>query len=81
MGLFVEGVLFDQWYDTKSTGVENAPETLRRLFEGRNEGKQLLRGVVRPSKWGCRQRPPQPKPLKPVRASSNLRGQSVLTNV
>ena len=43
MGLLVEGVLFDQWYDTKSTGVENAPETLRRLFEGRNEGKQLLR--------------------------------------
>ena len=24
-------------------GLENAPETLRRLFEGRNEGKQLLR--------------------------------------
>ena len=22
-------------------GLENAPETLRRLFEGRNEGKQL----------------------------------------
>jgi CheY-like chemotaxis protein len=38
--------LFDQWYDTKSTGLENAPETLRRLFEGRNEGKQL-RGVNR----------------------------------
>ena len=26
-------------------GLENAPETLRRLFEGRNEGKQLLRGA------------------------------------
>ena len=24
-------------------GLENAPATLRRLFEGRNEGKQLLR--------------------------------------
>jgi NADPH-dependent curcumin reductase CurA len=24
-------------------GLENAPETLRRLFEGRNEGKQILR--------------------------------------
>jgi NADPH-dependent curcumin reductase len=24
-------------------GLENAPETLRRLFEGRNDGKQLLR--------------------------------------
>jgi NADPH-dependent curcumin reductase len=24
-------------------GLENAPETPRRLFEGRNEGKQLLR--------------------------------------
>jgi NADPH-dependent curcumin reductase CurA len=24
-------------------GLENAPETLRRLFDGRNEGKQLLR--------------------------------------
>ncbi len=24
-------------------GLENAPETLRRLFGGRNEGKQLLR--------------------------------------
>jgi NADPH-dependent curcumin reductase CurA len=24
-------------------GLENAPETLRRLFEGRNKGKQLLR--------------------------------------
>jgi NADPH-dependent curcumin reductase len=24
-------------------GLENAPETLRRLCEGRNEGKQLLR--------------------------------------
>jgi NADPH-dependent curcumin reductase CurA len=24
-------------------GLENAPETLRRLFEGRNQGKQLLR--------------------------------------
>jgi NADPH-dependent curcumin reductase CurA len=24
-------------------GLENAPKTLRRLFEGRNEGKQLLR--------------------------------------
>jgi hypothetical protein len=24
-------------------GLENAPVTLRRLFEGRNEGKQLLR--------------------------------------
>jgi NADPH-dependent curcumin reductase CurA len=24
-------------------GLENAPGTLRRLFEGRNEGKQLLR--------------------------------------
>jgi NADPH-dependent curcumin reductase len=23
--------------------LENAPATLRRLFEGRNEGKQLLR--------------------------------------
>jgi hypothetical protein len=26
-------------------GLENAPATLRRLFEGRNEGKQLLRVV------------------------------------
>jgi NADPH-dependent curcumin reductase len=26
-------------------GLENAPATLRRLFEGRNEGKQLLRIV------------------------------------
>ena len=43
MGLLVDGVLFDQWYDSKSTGLENAPEALRRLFEGRNEGKQLLR--------------------------------------
>jgi len=24
-------------------GLENAPATLRRLFDGRNEGKQLLR--------------------------------------
>ena len=24
-------------------GLENAPATLRRLFEGKNEGKQLLR--------------------------------------
>jgi NADPH-dependent curcumin reductase CurA len=24
-------------------GLENAPATLRRLFEGRNKGKQLLR--------------------------------------
>jgi NADPH-dependent curcumin reductase len=24
-------------------GLENAPATLRRLFEGENEGKQLLR--------------------------------------
>jgi NADPH-dependent curcumin reductase len=24
-------------------GLENAPGTLRRLFEGRNQGKQLLR--------------------------------------
>jgi NADPH-dependent curcumin reductase CurA len=24
-------------------GLDNAPATLRRLFEGRNEGKQLLR--------------------------------------
>ena len=24
-------------------GLENAPATLRRLFEGRNQGKQLLR--------------------------------------
>ena len=24
-------------------GLENAPATLRRLFEGRNDGKQLLR--------------------------------------
>jgi NADPH-dependent curcumin reductase len=24
-------------------GLENAPATLRRLFEGRNEGKQLPR--------------------------------------
>jgi NADPH-dependent curcumin reductase len=24
-------------------GLENAPETLRRLFDGRNEGKRLLR--------------------------------------
>jgi NADPH-dependent curcumin reductase CurA len=24
-------------------GLENAPATLKRLFEGRNEGKQLLR--------------------------------------
>lgn len=24
-------------------GLENAPATLRRLFEGRNEGRQLLR--------------------------------------
>jgi NADPH-dependent curcumin reductase CurA len=24
-------------------GMENAPATLRRLFEGRNQGKQLLR--------------------------------------
>jgi NADPH-dependent curcumin reductase len=24
-------------------GLEHAPATLRRLFEGRNEGKQLLR--------------------------------------
>jgi NADPH-dependent curcumin reductase CurA len=24
-------------------GLENAPVTVRRLFEGRNEGKQLLR--------------------------------------
>ena len=24
-------------------GFENAPATLRRLFEGRNQGKQLLR--------------------------------------
>ena len=24
-------------------GLENAPAMLRRLFEGRNEGKQLLR--------------------------------------
>jgi NADPH-dependent curcumin reductase CurA len=24
-------------------GLENAPATLRRLFKGRNEGKQLLR--------------------------------------
>jgi NADPH-dependent curcumin reductase len=24
-------------------GLESAPATLRRLFEGRNEGKQLLR--------------------------------------
>jgi NADPH-dependent curcumin reductase CurA len=24
-------------------GLENGPATLRRLFEGRNEGKQLLR--------------------------------------
>jgi NADPH-dependent curcumin reductase len=24
-------------------GLENTPETLRRLFEGRSEGKQLLR--------------------------------------
>jgi len=23
-------------------GLENAPATLRRLFDGRNEGKQLL---------------------------------------
>jgi NADPH-dependent curcumin reductase CurA len=43
VGLLVDGVLFDQWNDTESTGLENAPETLRRLFEGRNEGKQLLR--------------------------------------
>jgi hypothetical protein len=26
-----------------SFGLENAPETLRRQFEGRNEGKQVLR--------------------------------------
>jgi hypothetical protein len=43
VGLLVDGVLFDQWYDSKSTGLENAPEALRRLFEGRNEGEQLLR--------------------------------------
>ena len=32
-------------------GLENAPATLRRLFEGRNEGKQLLRsrGIGEPT--------------------------------
>jgi hypothetical protein len=35
-------------------GLENALATLRRLFEGRNDGKQLLRvpAVDRVTKWG-----------------------------
>jgi hypothetical protein len=38
--------------------LENAPETLRRLFEGRNEGKQLLReSNSSPLHMGWRQRP------------------------
>ena len=35
-------------------GLENAPATLRRLFEGRNEGKAAAArgGVIRVTKWG-----------------------------
>ncbi len=40
-GWVAEGRIKDQ-VDVQH-GLENAPATLRRLFEGRNEGKQLLR--------------------------------------
>ena len=55
--------------------LENAPATLRRLFEGRNEGKQLLRvaEVVRRSKSGSHQRRSGLKRLKSPHASSSLR--------
>ena len=64
-------------------GLENAPATLRRLVRGLQQGQATTarRRVVRSSKWGWRQRPSEPKSLKPLRASSNLRWQSVLTNV
>jgi hypothetical protein len=33
VGLLVDGVLFDQWYDSKSTGLENAQEALRAAWQ------------------------------------------------
>ena len=42
-GWFAEGRLMER-LDIQE-GLENAPATLRRLFEGTNEGKQLLRVV------------------------------------
>ena len=47
----------------------------------RGQAAASCRRVVRPSKWGWRRRPSQPKSLKPPGASSNLRWQSVSTNL
>jgi hypothetical protein len=56
-------------------GMENAPATLGRLFEGRNQRQAgpAHRRVIPVTKWGGLRRRSGLKPLKPPRASLSLR--------
>jgi hypothetical protein len=57
-------------------GLENAPASAAEAVRGLQRGQATTarRRVVRSSKWGWRQRPSEPKPLKPPAQARTFAG-------